>query len=69
MTTFEITIDDKSKQAKGLLAYLQTLDFIKINKKTAYSEDFIKKIERAKRDIKAGRVKVINTEKLWDSIK
>jgi hypothetical protein len=71
----QITINNKSKEAKALLEYLKNLSFVKIIneknsseqvEKSPYNEEFVKKINKARAE-KGGLE--INPDTLWESIK
>ena len=59
MATYIIKINERTKEGKGLLDYLQALGVITEKEgkkeKSPYSDAFIKKVQNAERDIKEGR--------------
>jgi len=72
MTT--IKINDKSKQAKAIIAMLRAFDFVefisseKIEEKNTYNPDFEAKMKKAMQEIKEGKTTLINPDDVWGSI-
>lgn len=69
MTT--ILINDKSKEAKALMKYLEKLPYVKIQKeKNQYDATFIKKIESRSSNAKNHPEKLteIDPDNIWKSI-
>jgi hypothetical protein len=71
----QLTINNKSKEAKALLEYLKNLSFVKISdkkfsseqiEKSPYNDEFVKKINKARAE-KGGLE--VNPDTLWESIK
>jgi hypothetical protein len=69
-----IIINEKSKQAKAIIAMLKTFDFVEFisnadkNEKEDYSPEFVEKVKKAKQEIKEGKTIVMNPEDIWGSL-
>lgn len=72
METIIIQIDNKSKDAKTLLSYLQNLSFVKVvtkpdeerTEKEFYNKEFVKQI----RESESQKSTRIPTDKLWENL-
>lgn len=69
METIIIQIDNRSKDAKALLNYLQNLSYVKVithskEEETVYNKEFVKQIRKSEKQ-KSVR---IPTDKLWESL-
>jgi DICT domain-containing protein len=69
MTTFTLKLDTSSKAAKMFLEFMKTLSFVQLeeqNEKEKYDPEFVKKIQKARKE-KGG--KTVTAENLWELIK
>jgi hypothetical protein len=69
MTTFTLKLDTSSKAAKMFLEFMKTLSFVQLeeqNEKSNYDPEFVKKIQKARKE-KGG--KTVTSENLWELIK
>jgi hypothetical protein len=68
MATFTLKIDTRSKAAKVFLEFIKTLSFVQIEEQSpaSYNPEFVKKIQKARRD--EGGIEV-TAENLWERIK
>ncbi|HNR48184.1 MAG TPA: hypothetical protein PKN14_02935 [Bacteroidia bacterium] len=69
-----VIINENTKQAKDLLAFIKNFPFVKILKedkkkgKNRYNAEFVKKIKKAEQEIEAGQTVRINPNDVWGSI-
>lgn len=67
MTT--ISINERTKEGKALLNYLEKLSYVKIeNNKGTYNPAFVKKVKAAEKNIKEGKFITINPKDVWGSL-
>jgi hypothetical protein len=57
-----VKIDTRSKAAKKLVDYLETLSFVKIDDAPHYDPAFVKKIQMAEEEIENGNYRVHGTK-------
>lgn len=61
-----VKIDTRSKAAKKLLAFLQTLSFVEIEEeKSPYDPEFVKKV---KKSAASKERYIVDTEDVWGSL-
>ena len=68
---FIIKIDQRKKEAKGLLDYLKSLPYVQLNLESEnYDPDFVATINKRETDIKNGKSKLIriNPKDVWQNI-
>jgi len=69
MTTFTITINERTAFGKGLISHLSTLPQIRFEKvveeKQEYDPEFVKKIRKGEKDLAEGKGKAVKVEDLW----
>lgn len=68
-TTFTLKLDTSSKAAKMFLEFMKTLSFVQLeeqNDKSEYDLEFVKKIQKARKE-KGG--KTVTSINLWELIK
>lgn len=62
-----VKIDTRSKAAKKLLAFLQTLSFVEIEEeKSPYDPEFVKMVKKSAASKE--RIKVEDIDGLWESL-
>lgn len=62
-----VKIDTRSKAAKKLLAFLQTLSFVEIEEeKSPYDPEFVKMVKKSAASKE--RIKVEDVDKLWENL-
>jgi len=64
-STVTLTFDSNNRNVKGLLAYLKSLDYVKVETESEYDPEFVKKIRKGEKDILEGKGKAIKLEDLW----
>ncbi len=60
-----IQVKETSVQAKSFIEYAKTLPFVKIEEKSPYNPEFVKKIKDA---MKRGNFKEVDAKNIWESI-
>ena len=68
MAQVTIEYDAKDASAKKLLDAILSLHFFKVKEKEdecPYDKEFMAKIERSRKEFKAGKYKAIKVEDLW----
>ncbi len=60
-----IQIKDNSQGAKDLIKFLRALPYVKIEEKSTYNPEFVKKIKAAEK----GKSIPVDAKNIWESIK
>ena len=64
MATITLNYNARNSKALKLLEYIRSLDFIKIEEES-YDDDFVKKIEQSRKEVREGKSVAINPDDLW----
>ncbi len=74
---YTLKLDNRTQQAKTLIEFLKSLNFIEITEKpdnkeikeqSPYNPEFVKMIKEAEAEIEKGNTIRINPENVWESI-
>jgi len=55
-STVTLTFDSNNRNVKSLLAYLKSLDYVKVETESEYDPEFVNMVKKSQQEAKEGKV-------------